>query len=143
MPKTEGKKRRGRKPKKSAAAAEEKQKKKKKFPLIITPKAVQQFKVAIAREQQPPNTGIRIRLIQVANGYRYDIQFERSELPDDITETIEGVKFYVDNFTATYLKGTELDFQEFPMGGGGFIFHRPEKIEDDEDLLQELFNIPL
>ena len=115
--------------------------KRKSLPIKFTDKAIEKFKAAIEREQQPKGTGIRIRLIQASNGYRYDLQFERRELPEDITRTIDGVKFFVDSFTATYLSGTEIDYQEFPDGWGGFLFKRPEKLNLDDLDLEELFNV--
>ena len=95
-------------------------------PVELTKLAIVQLKEAIKREQQPKGSGLRILLVQVANGYRYDLQFDTKEMPGDHVSSQGGVKVFVDPMAAATLMGSQLDYKEFPGGGwGGFIFERP------------------
>lgn len=95
-------------------------------PVALTKRAIAQLKEAAKREQQPKGVGLRILLIQVANGYRYDIQFEDKELPGDHVSLQGGFKVFVDSLAGGTLQGTQIDYREFPGGEewGGFIFER-------------------
>lgn len=95
-------------------------------PVTLTKRAIAQVKKAAAREQQPKNSGLRIFLVQVGNGYRYDMQFETKTGERDHVSNQGGVNIYIDSVFASVLEGTQLDFYESKVGSG-FIFHRPEQ----------------
>ena len=95
-------------------------------PVELTKLAIAQLKEAIKREQQPKGTGLRILLVQVANGYRYDMQFDVKEIAGDHVSSQGGLKVFVDPMAASSLRGTQIDYREFPGGKwGGFIFEKP------------------
>lgn len=99
-------------------------------PIILTKQAIDQVKKAIKREQQGKGTGLRVRIVQGANGYRYDIVFDNKEDKGDHLSIQDGVKIFVDSITAASLAGTKLDFQKISFGDqdwGGFVFHRPSQ----------------
>jgi hypothetical protein len=50
---------------------------------------------------------------------------ESAEDGDEVIET-EGVRLLVDNFSAMYLQGAEVDYVNSLMGGG-FTVHNPER----------------
>jgi iron-sulfur cluster assembly accessory protein len=98
-------------------------------PVTLTKRAIAQVKKAAAREKQPKSSGLRILLVQVGNGYRYDMQFETKAGERDLVSNQGGVNVYVDVTFAPVLEGTELDFYESKVGNG-FIFHRANQDED-------------
>ena len=44
---------------------------------------------------------------------------------DDVVEPAEGIKVYVDQMSAPYLKGSEIDFVDNEMLGAGFAIKNP------------------
>jgi iron-sulfur cluster assembly accessory protein len=96
-------------------------------PVILTKRTINQVKKAIVREQQPKNAGLRVLLVQMANGYRYDLQFETKEQNGDHISYQNGLKIFVDAFSLIHLDGTVLDFEETP-GANGFLFERNASI---------------
>ena len=94
-------------------------------PVVLTKRAIAQIKEATKRELQPKGAGLRVMLVQVANGYRYDLQFNTKELPGDHVSSQGGVKVFVDPMAASALTGFQIDYQEFSgMEWGGFRFDR-------------------
>lgn len=95
-------------------------------PVELTKQAIAQIKEAAKREQQPKGTGLRILLVQVANGYRYDMQFDTKEMLGDHISSQGGLRVFIDPMAASSLRGTQIDYREFPGGQwGGFIFEKP------------------
>ena len=43
----------------------------------------------------------------------------------DVVEPAEGIKVYVDQMSAPYLKGSEIDFVDNEMLGAGFAIKNP------------------
>lgn len=93
-------------------------------PVTLTKRALNQVKEAMKREEQPKGSGLRIMLVQVANGYRYDLQFDTKGLQGDHISMQGGMKVYTEPFAANALKGFQIDYKEFPGPNewGGFIF---------------------
>lgn len=61
------------------------------------------------------------------SGFQYGMRFEDQQLDGDIVEMREGISLYVDEFSAEYLQGAEIDFVDELMGGG-FTIHNPNAI---------------
>lgn len=61
------------------------------------------------------------------SGFQYGMRFEESEMDGDYIEEREGVRLYVDEFSAQYLEGAEIDYVDELMGGG-FTIHNPNAI---------------
>lgn len=94
-------------------------------PIALTKRAQDQLREAMKREQQPKGAGVRVLLVQVANGYRYDLQFESKEEPGDHVSVQGGFKVYIDSTAASALQGYLIDYQMFSgIEWGGFLFEK-------------------
>jgi iron-sulfur cluster assembly protein len=61
------------------------------------------------------------------SGFQYGMRFEDTAMEGDSIESAEGIKLYVDEFSAEYLEGAEIDYVDELMGGG-FTVHNPNAI---------------
>lgn len=94
-------------------------------PVVLSKRAQDQLREAMKREQQQKGAGVRVLLVQVANGYRYDLQFENKEEVGDHVSVQGGFKVYIDSVAASALDGYLLDYQTFSgMEWGGFLFEK-------------------
>ncbi len=77
-------------------------------------------------EEGKPETGLRIRVVGGGcSGMSYELGWEdEATAGDNVVET-QGVKVFVDQFSAPYLEGTEIDFVENDMMGAGFAVKNP------------------
>ncbi len=90
-------------------------------PVTLTPTAIERVKVAAEREQSK-GKGLRIRLVEVPGGFRYDILFEDTESAGDHVSVQDGLTVYVDRIASKHLQGTIIDFVETSPEWGGFLF---------------------
>jgi iron-sulfur cluster assembly protein len=58
------------------------------------------------------------------SGFNYGMQFEDTALDGDAVESYDGIQLYIDEFSAQYLEGAEIDYVDELMGGG-FTVHNP------------------
>jgi iron-sulfur cluster assembly accessory protein len=58
------------------------------------------------------------------SGFQYSLNFTDEVDDEDILVSVDGVKIVTDAFSASYLKGTELDYVE-TLQGAGFKFNNP------------------
>jgi iron-sulfur cluster assembly protein len=95
--------------------------------ITITNEAVSQLKSFLA-EQGTPEHGLRVFVAPGGcSGLQYGMTVEESaEDGDEIIET-DGVRLLVDNFSAMYLKGAEVDYVNSLMGGG-FTVRNPNAV---------------
>ena len=72
-----------------------------------------------------PQTGLRL-ILQGGGcaGFAYRMGFDENRRPGDKVFRAGGIDIVVDTRSYLYLKGTEIDFQDDPMGKG-FVFHNP------------------
>ena len=61
------------------------------------------------------------------SGFQYGMRFEDSAMDGDSIETLGGIKIFVDEFSAQYLEGAQIDFVDELMGGG-FTVHNPNAV---------------
>lgn len=97
-------------------------------PLItMTTEAVDQLKGFLA-DQGTPDHALRVFVAPGGcSGLQYGMTIdETSDEGDEVIET-QGVKVLVDNFSAMYLKGAEIDFVNSLMGGG-FTVKNPNAV---------------
>ncbi len=97
-------------------------------PLItMTTDAVDQLKGFLA-DQGTPDHALRVFVAPGGcSGLQYGMTIdETSDEGDEVIET-NGVKVLVDNFSAMYLKGAEIDFVNSLMGGG-FTVKNPNAV---------------
>lgn len=95
--------------------------------LSITPEAVNQLKSFLS-EQGTPEGALRVFVAPGGcSGLQYGMTVEEAaEEGDEVIET-EGVRLLVDNFSAMYLAGAEVDYVNSLMGGG-FTVHNPNAV---------------
>lgn len=96
------------------------------FNLILTDKAVAEVKKFIDAEQVPVETaGLRVGVLPGGcSGFKYSLNIEEQPLEDDMVAEINGVRVFVDGFSAQYLTGVTVDYVT-SMQGSGFTFHNP------------------
>jgi iron-sulfur cluster assembly protein len=70
-------------------------------------------------EQALPDAGLRI-FVQGGGcaGLQYGMAFENTTREDDKVVETKGLRLYVDAFSAQYLEGASIDYQDTLMGGG-------------------------
>jgi iron-sulfur cluster assembly protein len=96
------------------------------FSLILTDKAVAEVKKFIEAEQVPVETaGLRVGVLPGGcSGFKYSLNIEEQPAEDDMVAEVNGVRVFVDGFSAQYLTGITVDFVT-SMQGSGFTFHNP------------------
>ncbi|MCA9835134.1 MAG: iron-sulfur cluster assembly accessory protein [Thermomicrobiales bacterium] len=97
-------------------------------PLIsMTSDAVDQLKSFLA-DQGTPDHALRVFVAPGGcSGLQYGMTIdEAADEGDEVIET-QGVRVFVDNFSAMYLKGSEIDFVNSLMGGG-FTVKNPNAV---------------
>ncbi len=97
-------------------------------PMIsMTTEAVDQLKGFLS-EQGTPDHALRVFVAPGGcSGLQYGMTIdEAADEGDEIIET-EGVRVFVDNFSAMYLQGAEIDYVNSLMGGG-FTVKNPNAV---------------
>lgn len=93
--------------------------------LVLTDTAVNEVKKFLESENPGEQGGLRVRVIPGGcSGFQYGMNIE--EAPAETDEVIEkdGLKVFVDMFSAQYLNGVEIDYVSNVMGAG-FTFNNP------------------
>lgn len=92
--------------------------------LKLTAKAIQQIKALLARENLE-GYGLRVAVVGGGcSGFSYGLDFEKEERPGDTVLEMDGLKVYVDEASAKYLKGTVIDYVS-GLTEAGFKFINP------------------
>lgn len=97
-------------------------------PMIsMTPEAIGQLKTFLT-EQGTPEHALRVFVAPGGcSGLQYGMTIdEGAEEGDEVVET-GGVRLLIDNFSAMYLKGAEVDYVNSLMGGG-FTVRNPNAV---------------
>ena len=96
------------------------------FQLVLTPAAVTEVRKFIAAEQVPEETaGLRVSVLPGGcSGFKYSLNIEEASLDDDMVQDVNGVRVFVDGFSAQYLSGVVVDYVT-SMQGSGFTFTNP------------------
>lgn len=94
--------------------------------LSVTDAAVEQVREFMAQEDVPAETaGLRVSVLPGGcSGFKYGLNIEEQPLDDDLVTQINGVRVFVDAFSAQYLNGTTIDYVTGMMGSG-FTFNNP------------------
>ena len=93
----------------------------------LTTEAVAQLKSLLSKESNPA-LGLRVFVSGGGcSGMQYGMAFDDSVRPgDDIIEQ-DGVKVLIDDFSAPYIRGSEIDYVDSLMGAG-FTVHNPNAV---------------
>jgi len=93
-------------------------------PIVLTAKAVEMVKDAIAREGLEGH-GIRVGVQGGGcSGFQYSMDFEKEPRADDMVFEQEGVRLYIDPMSSMYLQGVTIDYV-IGLQGAGFKFDNP------------------
>jgi iron-sulfur cluster assembly accessory protein len=96
------------------------------FNLALTPRAADEVQKFITQEQVPAESaGLRVSVLPGGcSGFKYSLNIEERPLEDDIVSELNGVRIFVDGFSAQYLSGVTIDYVS-SMQGSGFTFNNP------------------
>ena len=95
--------------------------------ISITSEAAEQLK-GFLDEQGTPEAGLRVFVAPGGcSGLQYGMTIEESAEEGDEVIEADGVRLMVDNFSAMYLEGAEVDYVKSLMGGG-FTVHNPSAV---------------
>jgi iron-sulfur cluster assembly protein len=96
------------------------------FALVITARAAEEVQKFIAQEQVPTESaGLRVSVLPGGcSGFKYSLNVEERALEDDMVAEVNGVRVFVDGFSAQYLTGVTIDYVS-SMQGSGFTFSNP------------------
>ena len=80
----------------------------------------------MSSEEGPPETaGLRVRVVPGGcSGFQYSLNIEEESRANDNVLDSNGVRLFVDMFSAQYLNGVEIDYVTNVMGSG-FTFTNP------------------
>ncbi len=93
--------------------------------LVLTENAISEVKKFIETENPGEQGGLRVRVVPGGcSGFQYAMNIEEAPAETDEVVVKEGVKVFVDMFSAQYLSGVEIDYVNNVMGSG-FTFSNP------------------
>ncbi|RMG30766.1 MAG: iron-sulfur cluster assembly accessory protein [Methanobacteriota archaeon] len=92
--------------------------------ITVTEKAAQQLQKLMQLEGKE-GYGLRVGVKSGGcSGLSYYMEFVEKPLPNDQEIEVDGVKIYVDVFSAMYLNGSQLDYTD-GLNGAGFVWNNP------------------
>jgi iron-sulfur cluster assembly accessory protein len=87
--------------------------------------AVEIRKFMSSEEGLPETAGLRVRVVPGGcSGFQYSLNIEEDSRPNDNVLDSNGVRLFVDMFSAQYLNGVVIDYVTNVMGSG-FTFNNP------------------
>ena len=94
--------------------------------LTVTDSAVAEIKKFLASEDDLPETaGLRVRVVPGGcSGFQYSLNIEEESRAGEFVMDKDGIKLFVDMFSAQYLNGITIDHTTNMMGSG-FTFDNP------------------
>jgi iron-sulfur cluster assembly accessory protein len=92
----------------------------------LTEVAAQQVRGFMEQEGIPlENGGLRVSVLPGGcSGFKYGLNIEEAPLEDDIVVDAQGIRLFVDAFSAQYLNGVTIGYHS-SMQGSGFTFENP------------------
>jgi len=94
--------------------------------LNVTDSAVVEIKKFMESEEGLPETaGLRVRVVPGGcSGFQYSLSIEEESKPGDHVVDKQGIRLFVDMFSAQYLNNVQIDYVTSVMGQG-FSFTNP------------------
>jgi len=95
--------------------------------ITLTDQAAGQIK-SLLEQKNLPEYGLRV-FVQGGGcaGLQYGMAYEKAAREGDTTLEVKGVRLFVDPFSAAYLEGASIDYQDSLMGSG-FRFDNPNAV---------------
>jgi iron-sulfur cluster assembly protein len=92
----------------------------------LTPTAASEVRKFMSQESVSEDVGgLRVSVQPGGcSGFKYGLLIEEQAADDDYVLQVEGVRVFVDPFSAQYLSGTTIDYVS-SMQGSGFTFKNP------------------
>lgn len=96
------------------------------FQMTVTEKAAAEVQRYIAESKLPAeSTGLRVSVLPGGcSGFTYGLDLETEARDDDEVVQMNGLRVFVDPFSAQYLQGVEIDYAT-TFQGSGFTFRNP------------------
>ena len=92
---------------------------------VTEPAAEEIRKFMSSEEGLPATAGLRVRVVPGGcSGFQYSLNIEEESKANDHVIESNGVRMFVDMFSAQYLNGVEIDYVTNVMGSG-FTFKNP------------------
>ena len=93
----------------------------------LTPEAQSRLKELLGKEENP-SLALRIFVSGGGcSGMQYGMAFDDQRRTDDLIIDNEGVQILVDDFSVSYIRGSEIDYVDSLMGAG-FTVHNPNAV---------------
>jgi iron-sulfur cluster assembly protein len=93
----------------------------------LTPEAQSHLKDLLAKEGNP-QLALRIFVSGGGcSGMQYGMAFDDNRRPDDLVIEQDGVQMVVDDYSANYIRGSQIDYVDSLMGAG-FTVHNPNAV---------------
>ena len=93
--------------------------------VTLTESAANEVRAKLAADPQGASKGLRLYVEKGGcSGMQYGMVFDERR-PEDLAAEFFGVPVLVDSFSATYLRGSVVDFSE-ALTGGGFKITNPQ-----------------
>jgi len=94
--------------------------------LTVTDSAITEIKKFMTSEDDLPETaGLRVRVVPGGcSGFQYSLNIEEESKMGDFVMDKDGIRLFVDMFSAQYLNGITIDHTTNMMGSG-FTFENP------------------
>ena len=92
----------------------------------LTSEAAEKARTFMADEELTPETaGLRVSVLPGGcSGFQYGLNLEEQPREDDEVLVCEGIRIFVDPFSAQYLQGTRIGYAS-SFQGSGFTFTNP------------------
>jgi iron-sulfur cluster assembly protein len=90
----------------------------------VTQNAARQLRTLLDTQKENAGKGLRVQIAKGGcSGLHYEMTLDEKKDGDAVVER-DGVQFFIDNESASYLRGATLDFRD-GLTGTGFQFLNP------------------
>ena len=94
--------------------------------LNLTPEAATKVRGFLKEFAETPEAGLRVAVLPGGcSGFQYEVDIDKGPEGDDEILERDGIRIFVDPFSAQYLEGIEIDYITSLMGSG-FTFKNPQ-----------------
>jgi iron-sulfur cluster assembly protein len=95
--------------------------------ITMTDGALSQLRSLLEKESNP-DMGLRVFVSGGGcSGLQYGMAFDDNVKPGDEIVQHEGIRILIDDFSAPYIRGSEIDYVDSLMGAG-FTVHNPNAV---------------